>query len=197
VKKQIILPAALALALGATAACTSSYAQAPAPSNQTTAPPAPQQPGAEPQNAQHHDHMMQGRDGFHHRNDFTARAEARIAYVKAELKITPAQQAAFDRYAQVIRDNAATMQKNFKDMRGQRDQQKTMNAIDRVEQRAKMAQARDQYEQQYLAAFKPLYTSLSADQKKVADDLATPHFGHGFRGPQHGGPQHGGGPRRG
>ncbi|HEX3971976.1 MAG TPA: Spy/CpxP family protein refolding chaperone [Stellaceae bacterium] len=196
-KKQLILPAALALALGATTACTSGYAQAPASSDQTTTPAAPQHPGTAPQNAQHHDRMMQGRGDMHRRLDFTARAEARIAYVKAELKITPAQQAAFDRYAQVIRENAATMQKNFQAMRGQRDQHKNMSAVDRVEQRAKMAQSRDQYEQQYLAAFKPLYASLSADQKKVADDLATPHFGHGgFRGHRPGdhggpGPQHG------
>jgi hypothetical protein len=193
VKKQIILPAVLALALGAGAVCTSSYAETPATEGQTTTPNA--QPGTAAQNAQHRDHM-QGRRDFHHRMDFAARAEARIAYVKTELKITPAQQAAFDRYAQVIRDNAATMQKNFQDMRGQRDQNKTMSAVDRVEQRAKMAQSRDQYEQQYLAAFKPLYTSLSADQKKVADDLATPHFGRGSHGHQHG-PQNGSGPRRG
>lgn len=185
-KKQIILPVAFALALGATAVGTSpGYAQTPAPSNETTAP----APAAQP--PQHHNHMQGRRDFSQHRLDFTARAEARIAYVKAELKITQAQQAAFDRYAQVIRDNAATMQKNFQDMRGQRDQHKSMSAIDRVEQRAKMAQARDQYEQQYLAAFRPLYASLSADQKKVADDLATPHFGHGFHGPRHGGPRHG------
>jgi periplasmic protein CpxP/Spy len=190
VKKQIVLPAVLALALGATAACTSGYAETPATPNQTTSStPAPQA-------AQHRDHDMQGRRDFHHRPDFTARAEARIAYVKAELKITPAQQTAFDRYAQVIRDNATSMQKNFQDMRGHRDQQTSMSAVDRVEQRAKMAQQRDQYEQQYLSAFKPLYASLSADQKKVADDLAAPHFGHGFRGHEHD-PQNGGGPRHG
>jgi hypothetical protein len=66
-----------------------------------------------------------------------------------------------------------------------------MSAIDRVEQRAKMAQMRDQQQQAYLAAFRPLYASLSADQKKVADDLATPHFGRGSH--DH---HHGGGPRR-
>jgi hypothetical protein len=81
-------------------------------------------------------------------------------------------------------------------MRSQRGQQKDMSAIDRVEQRAKMAQVRDQQQQQYLAAFRPLYASLSADQKKVADDLATPHFGHGHdhdhdRGHHGGGPRHG------
>jgi hypothetical protein len=184
VKKPIILPAALALALGATAAFTSGYAQAPAPSAQAPAATAPQQ-------TQHRDRdRMQGQRGDHRRFDFTARAEARIAYVKAELKITPAQQAAFDRYAQVIRDNAAATQKAFQDMRGRRGQNQNMSAIERVEQRAKMAQVRDQQQQQYLAAFRPLYASLSADQKKVADDLATPHFGHGFRGRP-------GGPRRG
>jgi hypothetical protein len=190
VKKPLILPAALALVLGATAACTSGYAQAPAPSSQAPAATAPQS-GAAPQQAQHRDRdHMQGRRDFQRRFDFTARAEARIAYVKAELKITPAQQAAFDRYAQVIRDNAATTQKGFQDMRGRRGQNQNTNAIERVEQRAKMAQMRDQQQQQYLAAFRPLYASLSPDQKKVADDLATPQFGHGSRGHQ-GGPRGG------
>ena len=186
-KKPIVIPAALALVLGATAACTSGYAQAPAPANQAPAATAPQQT---PQRDRDH---MQGRRDSQHRFDFAARAEARIAYVKAELKITPAQQAAFDRYAQVIRDNAAATQKTFQDMRGGRDRIQNMNAIERVEQRAKMAQLHDQQQQQYLAAFRPLYASLSPDQKKVADDLAAPHFGHGFRG-HHGGP---GGPRGG
>ena len=90
----------------------------------------------------------------------------------------------------MIRDNAATTQKGFQDMRGRRGQNQNTNAIERVEQRAKMAQMRDQQQQQYLAAFRPLYASLSPDQKKVADDLATPQFGHDSRGHQ-GGPRGG------
>jgi protein CpxP len=182
VNKPIILPAVLALALATTAACTSGFAQTPAapgqPPTSTT-----QQPG----NAPRHDHAMQGQRDGHRHFDFTARAEGRIAYVKAKLKITSAQQSAFDHYAQVIRDNAAATQKTFQDMRGQHDQHKNASAIDIVTQRAKMAQVRDQQEQQYLDAFKPLYASLSADQKKVADELAAPHFGHGFRGHRPGG----------
>jgi hypothetical protein len=135
---------------------------------------------------------MQGQRGEHRRFDFTANAEARIAFVKAKLKITSAQEAAFNQYAQTIRSNAAATQKSFQDMRGQRGQGQSVSAIDRIEQRAKMAQMRDQQQQAYLAAFRPLYASLSADQKKVADDLATPHFGHGFRGHHPGS-----GPRRG
>jgi protein CpxP len=184
VKKPIILPAALALALGATVAGTSAYAQAPAPSDQAPAATAPQQ-------TQHRDRdHMQGRRGDQRSFDFTARAEARIAYTKAKLKITPTQEAAFDHYAQVIRTNAAETQKSFEDMRAHRGQNQNMTAIDRVEERAKMAQLRGQQQQQYLAAFRPLYESLSADQKKVADNLATPHFGHGFRGQHPGGSRH-------
>jgi periplasmic protein CpxP/Spy len=196
VTKKFVLPAALLLALGATTVLggTTAFAQAPATTAPSTAPapgqnlgPAPwdqhgqlQHPGA-----QHR--VMQGQRAMHHRFDFTARAEARIAYVKAELKITPAQQATFDKYAQAIRDNAAATQKTFQDMRDHRGQ--SVTAIDRVEQRAKLAQMRDQQQQRYLAAFRPLYASLSPDQKKVADELATPqqHFGH-F---EHGGPRRG------
>jgi hypothetical protein len=194
VKKQIILPAALLLALGATTALTAPgvFAQAPAATQSPATPganlgPAPwdQHPSAQ-QPGQHRDHM-QGQNGPRRQFDFTARAEARIAYVKAKLKITSAQQGAFDTYAQAIRDNAATTQKNFADMAGHRGQ--NMSAVDRVEQRAKMAQMQDQEQQQYLAAFRPLYASLSADQKKVADDLATPHRHFGRFG--HGGPQRG------
>lgn len=189
-KKPIILPATLALVFAATAASTSGYAQTPAPSTQAPAATAPQQ------TQQRDRDRTQGRRDGQRRFDFAARAEGRIAYLKAELKITPAQQAAFDRYAQVIRDNAAATQKAFQDMRGRRDQNnsQTMSAIDRVEQRAKLAQLRDQQQQAYLGAFRPLYASLSADQKKVADNLAVPHFGRGFRGDHRGGP--GGGPRR-
>jgi hypothetical protein len=188
VKRQFVLPATLLLALGATTALTAPgvFAQAPAATQTPAAPganlgPAPwdQQRGA-PQPGQHRD-RMQGQNDPRRSSDFTARAEARIAFVKAKLKITSAQQGAFDKYAQVIRDNAATTQKTFADMAGHRGQ--NMSAVDRVEQRAKMAQMQDQEQQQYLAAFRPLYASLSADQKKVADDLATPHrhfgqFGH-------------------
>jgi hypothetical protein len=184
-----MLPATLALVLGATAACTSGYAQAPAPSNQAPAATAPQPT----QQRGDRDRGPGRRDG-QRRFDFAARAEGRIAYLKAELKITPAQEPAFDRYAQVIRDNAVATQKAFEDMRGRRGKDQNTSAIERVEQRARMAQLRDQQEQQYLAAFRPLYASLSPDQKKVADNLAAPHFGRGFRG-HHGGPDGSGGRR--
>jgi hypothetical protein len=181
VNKQFVLPAALLLALGATTPLSmpSAFAQSSA------APPTAGQPSAaaSPRAGNSPGAQRPQRDF-----DFAANAEARIAYVKAKLKVTPAQEAAFDKYAQVIRDNAASMQKSFRDMHGQRGQ--IVSAIDRVEQRAKFAQLRDQQQQQYLGAFRPLYAGLSAEQKKVADELATPHRHFGRFG-------HGGGPRRG
>lgn len=201
-KNPILLPAALLLALGATTALTVPTVLAQAPADQApaaqggnlgAAPWDPQQqaqqgttqaqPQAQPGERQRD--RMQGQNAPRHQFDFTARAEARIAYVKAKLKVTPAQEAAFDKYAQVIRDNAATTQKTFDQMRSQRTQggpNQGMTAIDRVEQRAKMAQMQDQEQQQYVAAFRPLYASLSADQKKVADELATPQRHFGFLG---------------
>ncbi len=64
-----------------------------------------------------------------------------------------------------------------------------MSAIDRVEQRAKMAQTRDEQEQKYLAAFRPLYASLSPEQKKVADD--SPRRISAMTRDHHGGPRRG------
>jgi periplasmic protein CpxP/Spy len=208
VNKRSILATALVLALGAMplVEASTALAQDAAPSaqapgnapweNQAQAPsstpaqqaaPAPQ---AAPQSGP--DHRRGGPDqagpGRRFGEDFAARAAARIAYIKTALKITPAQEAAFDKYAQAIRDNAQQMQQSFTQMRDQRGQ--AMNALDRVQQRAKFAQQRDQAEQRYLAAFRPLYESLSADQKKVADDLATPHFGR-FGHFRHGGPDRG------
>ena len=191
VKQRLILSTALALALGATPVAIqlhSAFAQEAAPSApgaapQGTAPPqAPSaaRPGPGMGPLMHRDDRGGPDRGARFHEDSAARAAARIAYVKTALKITSAQEAAFDKYAQAIRDNAQQMQQAFTQMRDRRDQ--AQNALDRVEQRAKFAQLRDQAEQKYLAAFRPLYDSLSADQKKVADDLATPHRGFGHRG---------------
>jgi periplasmic protein CpxP/Spy len=162
VKKQFILPAALLLALsGGTALSIGSAAAQPA-----DAPAAQQQHRAE--------RPRQTRD-------FSAHLAGRIAYLKAELKITPAQQPAFDKLAQAMRDNAAERQKSFESFRTTRGQ--AHSAVDRLETGVKLTQMRAQQDERYLAAFKPLYQSLSADQKKIADHMMAPHRGgHHRRG---------------
>jgi periplasmic protein CpxP/Spy len=162
VKKQFILPAALLLALSSGTALSIGTAAA-----QAADAPAAQQ--------QRPTHMPR------HNRDFAAHLAGRIAYLKAELKITPAQEPAFDKLAQALRENAAERQKSFESFRASRGQ--PHSAVDRLETGVKLTQMRVQQDERYLAAFKPLYQSLSADQKKIADHMMTPHrWGHHRRG---------------
>ncbi len=158
-KKQFLIPAAIALTLGggvATLATSGAFAQA-----QTS----------NPQQQQGTTDQSQGS----HRN-FAARLERRIDHLKSTLKITPAQEAQFNQVAQVMRDNAAERQKAFEDLRGTRGQQHT--AVDRLEAGIKLGQLHVEQTQRYLDAFQPLYASLSADQKQIADHMFAPHHGH-------------------
>jgi LTXXQ motif family protein len=102
--------------------------------------------------------------------------DGRLAYLKAELKITDAQAPQFERVAQAMRENATAMDQAMQRMRAGRDQQKS--AVDRLEARTQFATLRAQSSQRFLDAFKPLYASLSADQKKAADEMLARH-GHG------------------
>jgi LTXXQ motif family protein len=102
--------------------------------------------------------------------------EGRIAYLKAELKITDAQAPQFDRVAQAMRDNARAMEQAMSQHRANRDQ--PQSAVDRLEARAQFAALRAQSDQRLAEAFKPLYASLSDEQKKTADEMLARH-GHG------------------
>ena len=102
--------------------------------------------------------------------------EGRIAYLKAELKITDAQQPQFDALANVMRDNAKAMHDAFQTLRGDRSQPQT--ALSRMEARAKFAQLRADGDAKMLAAFRPLYQAMSPDQQKAADEMLG-HHGHG------------------
>lgn len=96
--------------------------------------------------------------------------EGRIAYLKAELKITDAQAPLWNKVADTLRDNAKQMDDAMTAMR--RDPNAAPpTAIDRLESHAKFAELRAQGTQRFLAAFRPLYGSLSDDQKKSADDM--------------------------
>jgi hypothetical protein len=55
--------------------------------------------------------------------------------------------------------------------------------LQHLEGQARMSAMRAQQTDRLLAAFRPLYDTLSDEQKKAADDLMAPHF-HG-RGGHH------------
>jgi len=112
--------------------------------------------------------------------------EGRIAFLKTELKITPAQEPQWDKVAQAMRQNATERRQGFERIRGERaagQPPAPRTALQRLEGEARFAALRAQQDDRFLAAFRPLYDSMSDAQKKSADDLLAPrhhggHFGH-------------------
>ena len=117
------------------------------------------------------------------------RVEGRIAFLKAELKITDAQAKQWEAVAKAMRDQSAVM-KTLHEQRPQRDRAERERALTAPEalarreeataQMTKAMAARAAGEKQFAAAFVPLYNQLSDEQKKTADSLLTRH-GHGHR----------------
>jgi len=105
--------------------------------------------------------------------------EGRIAFLRAELKITGGQQANWEKVAATMRDSARRMDQLAQEMRAARGQDQS--AVDRLEQRARLTEARAAADKSFAAAFKPLYASLSDDQKKSADELFARSFRRGGR----------------
>jgi hypothetical protein len=128
--------------------------------------------GASPAAAQ----MQHRFDG--HDFSMSRHVEGRIAYAKAELKITDAQAPLWNKVADTMRQNAKAMDDAMAALK--RDPNAPApSAVERLELRSKIAQIHAQGSQQLLAAFKPLYDAMSADQKKAADELLDRHhFGH-------------------
>jgi hypothetical protein len=115
------------------------------------------------------------------------RIDARIAYLKTALKITPAQEQNWAAVEAVLRKQAAAMDQAIQQRRAQpRDATAPRpDALQRLEQRQQMMTRAAEGLGELVTAAKPLYASFSDDQKKVADDLMSRGpFGGG--GPRHG-----------
>lgn len=136
----------------------------------------------------------------------TDHIEGRIAFLKAELKITAAQQTQWAAVEKAMRDQAAAMTKlrdefraEHEKMRAERDKTArpdgeqreagpARTAPETLALRSKMAEShakamttRIEGQKQFAAAFTTLYGQLSDEQKKVADGLLA--RGPGSRGP--------------
>jgi protein CpxP len=103
------------------------------------------------------------------------RIEARLAYVKTALKITPAQEPQWNTLANVMRAQARAMDSEMTARRAEKAAAGTTpaprTAIDRLESRQKMLTLAVARTNDVLTAAKPLYATLNDDQKKIADDL--------------------------
>jgi hypothetical protein len=113
--------------------------------------------------------------------------DGRIAFLKTELKITPAQEAQWQQYASVMRQNAQSLDQAIATARQHRGA--AMNAVERMEIRGDFAKVRAENQARLLTALKPLYASLSPQQQQVANALMTGHMG-GHHGEGHHGWHH-------
>jgi periplasmic protein CpxP/Spy len=95
-----------------------------------------------------------------------ARVEERITQLHSSLKITSQQEDQWSKFADVMRENAHTMGDLYRQRIAQRD---TMSALDDMKQYAQITQADADGTKRLVDAFEPLYTSLSPEQKKLAD----------------------------
>jgi len=94
--------------------------------------------------------------------------EARIKELHKKLQITPAQETQWNNLAQVMRENARAMQ----DLERKRAEDvKTISAVDVVKSYDEVIEAHEAGMKKFIPAFESLYDSLSAEQKKIADDL--------------------------
>jgi hypothetical protein len=100
--------------------------------------------------------------------------DERITALHAALQITPQEESKWDRVAQVMRDNAAAMQK----LMTERDSQAgNITAVQDLQEYEKFAQAHVTGLRKLTASFETLYKAMPAAQKKVADGVFQ-NFGH-------------------
>ena len=126
------------------------------------------------------------------------RVEARLAYIRTALRITDAQQAQWDGFANVLRKHARDMDQRIRERRAQgpqaHGQRPQVNAIDRLERTQLRMQQRSARLGEVISAAKPLYAALSPEQKQIADEMIARQGrgGHGGRGHhmRHRGMQH-------
>jgi len=95
--------------------------------------------------------------------------EGHIAFLHAELRITPAQEQLWAAVANAMREDVKEMQDA--EMQVSRQSQSSETAIQYLQNRAMFANLRARGEARFLAALQPLYESLSTQQKQAADEL--------------------------
>jgi LTXXQ motif family protein len=106
------------------------------------------------------------------------RVEGRIAFLRAELKITEAQASAWNAFADVLRTNAQKLGQVRASMsQPGAPQQQAPTLADRLDLQEQWLLARLEGTRAIKSAFTNLYGTLSDDQKKTANELLAPHMG--------------------
>lgn len=118
--------------------------------------------------------------GSHGHGNPSAMADARLAYLKSELKITSGQETAWKTFADQAKQQAEAMQALRSTVQGSTQ----ATAPERLELRNQIMKKRQEQMEKSTAAFKDLYAALTPEQKTVADQRfgGGPGFGPGHRG---------------
>jgi hypothetical protein len=123
------------------------------------------------------------------------RMEARLAYVRTALKITDAQQAQWETFANVLRKQARDMDQRVqsrmeqrREAGSQRPERPQVSAIERLERQQQRLAQRSSRLDEVVAAAKPLYAAFSPEQKQIADQMLSREGQR--RGHQGGGHRH-------
>jgi hypothetical protein len=107
-----------------------------------------------------------------HSHDPLAAADKRLARLKTDLKITSAQESAWNAYAGQVRQHAGEMQALHNQMRQQRESASgntRPSAPERVERQAQFAKQQGEYLERLAGLTKDLYATLTPEQKTLAD----------------------------
>jgi hypothetical protein len=107
------------------------------------------------------------------------RIEGRIAFLLAELKITEAQNSAWNAFTEALRANAKKLGEARRSMMTQlsAEQQQAPTMADRLGLQEEWLAARLEGTRVLRSAVIALYGVLSDDQKKTANEILAPHMG--------------------
>jgi hypothetical protein len=108
------------------------------------------------------------------RRSHEEQVETRIKELHQKLMITAAQESQWNAFAQVMRENAQTMDAILKE---RADALGEMNAVQDLRSYEKLADAHADGLRKLVPAFEVLYNSMSEDQKKTADKVFARHEG--------------------
>jgi len=107
--------------------------------------------------------------GYGHSHDPVAAADKRLTRLKADLKITSAQEPAWNAYAEQVKQHAGEMQALHNQMRERASGNTRPSAPERVERQAQFAKQQGEYLERLAGLTKDLYAVLTPEQKTLAD----------------------------
>lgn len=94
--------------------------------------------------------------------------DQRIAEMHSQLHITSAQEAKWNKFAGVMRNNAKQLDQDYQ---ARADKLDSMNALQNMESYARIEKTRVNDVEKLVPAFRTLYASLTPQQKQTADQL--------------------------